>query len=75
MGHYGVDYLGRFSVFFGKVRSYDRMGTFDFVVDSLAQVMEQAGTFGLLDIKAQLGSHDAAEKRHFQGVLVNILTV
>jgi len=58
-----------------KLSTYNGVRTFDLMVNSLAKVMKQAGTFCLLDIYAKLGGHDPAEEGNLQRVLINILTV
>ena len=67
--------FGCFTIFTGQFGADDGMGTFDLVVNGLAQVMQETGTFGLLDVDTEFGSHDAAEKCHLQGVLIDILAV
>ncbi len=45
------------------------------MVNSLADVVEQAGTLRLLDIDAKFSGHDTAEERDLQRVLQDILAV
>ena len=45
------------------------------MIDSFADIMQQAGTLGLFDIDPQFGRHDAAEECDLQGVLQHVLAV
>ena len=51
------------------------MRALDLVVHRLADVVEQAGAFGLLHIQAQFRGHHAAQKGHFERVLEDVLAV
>ena len=59
----------------GQVTTDNGMRTFNFMVDSLADIVQQSSSFGLLDIDAKLSGHNATEERNLQGVLQNILPV
>ncbi len=45
------------------------------MVNSLAQVVQQTGPFGLFDVDAQFCRHDTAQEGHLQRVLVDVLGV
>ena len=70
-----VDNVVSFTIFFRKITANDGMRALHFVVNRLANVMQQAGTFGFFDIQTKLRRHDPAEESHLQGVLKDILTV
>ena len=47
----------------------------DLVVDRLADVVQQAGALGDLDVGAELGGHDAGEVGDLDGVVQDVLAV
>ena len=49
------------------------MGTFDFVIDSLANVVEQANPFGDLLIQAKFRGQHALDSGNFHRVIEHIL--
>ena len=51
------------------------MRAVDLVVDRLADVVQQAGALGDLDVGAELGGHDAGEVRDLDGVVEHVLAV
>ena len=69
----GVHDLGALAVATGEVGATDGMRALDLVVDSLANVVEKAGTLGGSGIQAQLGGHDSAERGNLYGVREDVL--
>jgi len=62
----GVDDVGRFPVLLGQVGADEGVGPLDLVVHGLADVVEQAGPLGPLDVEAEFRGHHAGQGRHFQ---------
>ena len=64
--HDGMDNLGGLAVLAGQLGPDDRVGSLYFVINRLAQIMQQTGSLGLLDVQTKLGGHNAAEESHFE---------
>ena len=47
----------------------DRVRTFHFVTDGLADVVQQAGAFGELNVHAQFGGHQAHQLGNLDGMV------
>ena len=73
MGGNGMDDLLRFPELSRQVRSDQGMGSLDFMVYGLPDVVQQTCPFGLLHVDPQLGGHRAGEESHLQRMLKNIL--
>ena len=69
----GMDDVLALVVLFGDIGANEGMGPFDFMVDGLADIMQQTGALGLFDIHAQFRGHHAAQGRDLQGVLQHVL--
>lgn len=76
VGMMGLDSVHDFRLFpetTSKVGADDGMRTFDFVVDCLAEVVEQTCTLGGNRVETELGGHDAAEIGHLERVIQDVL--
>ena len=51
------------------------MGTLEFMVQGLADIVQQAGALGSLHIGAQLRGHHAGDMADLDGVLQHVLAV
>ena len=51
------------------------MGTFDFMIERFADVVEEAGFLRSGDIDAEFGGHDGHQLRDFDRMIQNILRV
>src|SRR5262245_27777268 len=69
----GIDHVIRFTEAAEDVRSDERMRAFDFVVDGLADVVEQAGAFGSRDIEVEFGGEQTGEMGDLDGMIEDIL--
>ena len=70
-----IDHLGRFSILLCEVAADLRMGPFHFVINGLAQVMEQSGPARQFLVHTALGRHDTGEIGDFPGMHQHILAV
>ena len=66
MGGNGMDDILAFSVLFGDIRADDGVRAFHLMIHGLADVMQQTGPLGPLDIHAQFGGHHAAQGGDFK---------
>ena len=67
--------VGVLLVLLGELHAEDCVRELGVGLRHLADIVEQAGTFGELGVEAQLGSHRSGEVGHFAGVLKEVLTV
>ena len=75
VGADGVADLGLFLVLLGELHAQDGVREFRILFGDLADIVEEAGAFGHLDVEAEFGGHDGADVRHFAGVLQEVLAV
>src|SRR5450830_775125 len=71
----GVAHALRLAVLLAELLRDVGVRTVDLVVDGLADVVQQAGALGDLDVGAQLGGHDAGEMGYLDGVVEHVLAV
>ena len=71
----GVDDLRVLAVFFADVDADLHVASLDLVVKGLADVMQQAGTAGQLNVDTQFASHQAGQPGNFQRVAQHVLAV
>src|SRR5450756_1567172 len=71
----GVAHALRLAVLLAELLRDVGVRTVDLVVHGLADVVQQAGALGDLDVGAQLGGHDAGEMGDLDGVVEHVLAV
>jgi len=71
----GVNDGFAFFVFTRNIDSDLNMRTFDFMVERLADIMQQAGAAGKSRVDAELAGHDAGKIGNLQRMVENVLTV
>ena len=71
----GMDHRFALLVLPGHIHADVHMGAFNLVVQSLADVMQQAGTAGQGGVQAQLRGNEPGEIGHFQRVVQHILAI
>src|SRR5450756_2034696 len=71
----GVAHALRLAVLLAELLRDVGVRAVDLVVHGLADVVQQAGALGDLDVGAQLGGHDAGEMSHLDGVVEHVLAV
>ena len=65
---------GLLAIATGELGADNGMRTLDVMVDSLAKIVQQAGTLGGHNVQAKLGSHHAAQVGNLEGMLEHVLT-
>ena len=75
VGSDGIADVGFLLILFGNFGSVESVGEFALLVGHFSDVVQQSGSFGLLWVQSQFGSHHGAEIGCFAGVLQQILTV
>jgi len=71
----GIVNDGVFAVFAEKITADYRMGTFNFVIDGFAKIVEKADAFGGHDVQVEVGSHHRHQRRHLDGVVEHVLFI
>lgn len=51
------------------------MGTFHFVIDGFADIVQQSGALRQRDVRAKLSGHDGGKMRDLDGVIEHVLTI
>ena len=69
----GVDDFLALVVLLGEIRADERVRAFHFMIDGLADIMQQTGALGLFDVHTQFGGHHAAQGGDFQRMLKDVL--
>src|SRR6185295_9562228 len=75
MASHAVDDLLGLAVLAQQVDAELEMGAVHLAVDRLADVVEDAGPAGDLDVRLELGRHGAGQERHLAAVVEDVLAV
>src|SRR6185436_1414333 len=71
----GIHDLRRLAVFARDLAAYDRVGTLDLVGQGLADVVQQPGAPGLLDVQTQLACQQSRDVGGLEGMSEDVLRV
>jgi hypothetical protein len=75
VGTNGMHDTGGFTKFFGQLGSDHRMGTLDFMVNGLTDIVKQPHAPGQFFLQPQFRGHNTTQHPHFHRMLKNILGV